>query len=108
QVFADDVGLRSLAFERDDRKQVVCRIPHIGSAAWIMAFRNPIQTEESHHVIDTESTGVSQGRSDRLDEGFVLRAPQLPGCKRRQTPVLPLGVVLIGWRSHGCAGSKTI
>ncbi len=60
------------------------------------AGRHPVEPEQPHDVIESQSPTVAQGAAQGLDPRLVPGLPQPPGIERRQRPILPQGVVAVG------------
>ena len=62
----------------------------------MLAIGNPPQTEQSHYVVDPQPAGVPQGGTDSLDERSIGGRAELRRGKRRQLPVLAVGIEGVG------------
>jgi hypothetical protein len=62
-------------------------IAHIRSGSRVNAVRDPKQSKQSHDVIDAQTTRVTQGSPNGLDEWLVSGGAKLPRHERRQAPL---------------------
>ena len=76
--------------------------------ARLLPSRDPEQPEQSHDVIDAQAAGVAQARANRLHERLVAGTAQPGRHERRQAPVLPLRVELVGRRADAHAAREDI
>ena len=86
----------AMALQGHDAQQIVGRIADVPALPRMLAVGNPPQAEEAHHVIDPQSAGVPQRGPDRLDERLVGGRAEPGGGKRRQLPVLAVGIEGVG------------
>ena len=108
QVFADHQAAVALAFQRHDGEHLIDRVVHVGAALRGAAGRDPEQAHEPHHVVDADRAGAAHAGAQHLDEGLVAGFAQPVGAQRRQAPVLPVGVELVGRRADAGAEREAI
>src|SRR6266481_8315600 len=87
KIFTDDVGFGPLAFQVEHREKLVRGIAHIRSGSRVNAVRDPKQSKQSHDVIDAQTTRVTQGSPNGLDEWLVSSGAKLLRHERRQAPL---------------------
>ena len=71
QIFPDDDAIVADAFESQNAHQVRRAVAHVGALRRGLPFGNPVETEEAHHVVDTERAPVTHGFADGFPEEAV-------------------------------------
>ncbi len=71
QILADDDHPIAHALQRENRKQGLEAIAHIGAVGGIHAVGNPVEPKEAHHVIDAQRAAVPAVLADGLGEQAV-------------------------------------
>ena len=99
EVLTHDDGVGAHRFEREDADQRLVVVAHVGTLGRPGATRDPPQTEQPDHVVDTESARTAQRRLDHPTERLVRRLGEPVGPPRRLRPVLAVLVVGVGWRA---------
>ena len=66
QIFADHNEIAAHAFERQNSHEIVCVVPYVSSLTRLEFFWNPVQAEETHHVVDTQSSSRLRRTANRL------------------------------------------
>ncbi len=101
KIFADHHALVTLAFQRQDRQQIVNRILHIGPVICRFTVRDPPQAQHRHHVVDTQCPAVLHVGAQQVDKRLVRARRHHVRIHRRQAPVLAERAKDIRWRADG-------
>src|SRR5271169_1398355 len=94
------------AFERENRKQVLEAIAHVGAFGGFHAVWNPVQAKEAHDMIDAERPAVPAVLPDGLGKQAVAIFHVAIRVWRRKAPVLAFGRESVGWRAHAAARNE--
>ncbi len=100
EILTDHHGAGAVSLQGQEVEQIVVGVSHVGTLGRTGAGRDPVQPEQTHHVIDTQARAAGEGGSQRRDERLVARGPQLPRNERWQTPILAAVVERVGRRPH--------
>src|SRR5262245_16112800 len=66
QVFADHNDPLADALQRQYTDQVFIAVAHIGAVRRVRAIGNPVEPEETHHMVDAQRARVSAVVADRI------------------------------------------
>ena len=88
EVFTNDERVVTNALERENAQKVLRRICDIHAFRTGSPFRNPEQSEQSHHVVDAQCARMSKAVSDEIDEVPIPISPERSRIDRRKSPVL--------------------
>ncbi|MNI63034.1 hypothetical protein D3C73_1183780 [compost metagenome] len=78
----------TLTFQRQNRKQVVDRIMHVGAVIGGFAVGDPPQTQHRHYMVNTQRPAVLHIGTQQLDKRLVGARGDDMRIHRRQAPVL--------------------
>ncbi|CZW12877.1 Uncharacterised protein [Enterobacter cloacae] len=106
EIFTDHHALMALAFQREDRQQIVNRILHVRAVIGRFTVRDPPQTQHGHHMVDTQRPAVLHVGAQQVDERLVGARRHDVRIHRRQSPVLAERAKDIRWRADG--GFQTV
>ena len=84
--FADHHAFVQIALQRQNIEHILDIISQIGS--FIAVVRNQIQTRQSHHMVDSDRTGIAHIRPQNADKRLVAAFLELKRIKRSQHPLL--------------------
>ena len=108
QVLAHHERAMTAAFERKHADHLAQGIAHVGAFGGAGALGNPVQAREPHHVVDAQAAGVAHVRGHELAEGAEAIGGEAMRNPRRQAPVLPGLVELVGRRAHVHAAREAL
>ncbi len=103
QVLSDHEAALAMAFKGHDAEQVVDAIAHVRALGRRHSVRHPVQARQPHHVVDAQRPGARHVRAQRGRERRVRAFAQALGGERRQAPILPAGIEVVGRGAHAHA-----
>ncbi len=103
QVLADHHAVVALAFEGDDAEHLLDRVADVRAVGGLHPVGHPVEAREPHHMVDAQRARARHVGAQRGDEGRIGAFAQAVGRKRRQPPILPQRVELVGRRAHAHA-----
>ncbi|CZV94286.1 Uncharacterised protein [Enterobacter cloacae] len=101
EIFADHHALMALAFQRQDRQQIVNRILNIRPVIGRLTVGDPPQAQHGHHVVDTQRAAVLHVGAQQVDKRLVGTRRHHVRIHRRQAPVLAERAQNIRWCAYG-------
>ena len=101
EIFTDHHALVTLAFQGQDRQQIVNRILHVCPVIRRFTVRDPPQAQHGHHVVDTQRPAVLHVGAQQVDKRLVGARRHDVWIHRRQAPVLAERPQDIRWRADG-------
>ncbi|MNO99224.1 hypothetical protein D3C76_909900 [compost metagenome] len=101
EIFPDHHAVMALALQRKDGEQIVDRIMHVGPVVGGFTVGDPPQTQDRHHVVDTQRAAVLHVGAQQLDKGLIGAGRNHVRVHRRQAPVLTQRAKNIRWRTDG-------
>src|ERR1043166_154985 len=104
KVFSDDEGLGSNAFQCHDGQQVFKRVLHIRSLRRWLSVWNPKETEEGHHMIQSNGSAESKIIAQQLDYQLIAAGMERAWVDGGQPPILSFWRKRIRWTA--AVGSK--
>ena len=78
----------TLAFQRQNRQQIVDGIVHISAMVGTLSRRDPPQSHQRHHMIDTQRTAVTHTGAQQGDPRLPRALTHYLRIHGRQSPVL--------------------
>ncbi len=108
QVLADDDHPVAHALERENRKQRLEAIAHVGAFGGFHAIGNPVQAKEAHDMIDAQRSAMPAVLADGFGKQAVAVFHVAVRVGRRKAPVLALGREAVGRRAHPAAGHEEV
>ena len=91
QILADDDHPIAHALQRENRKQRLKAIAHVGAFGGFHAIGNPVQAKEAHDMIDAQRSAVPAVLADGFGEQAVRRLrswrSELGGGKPQSCPL---------------------
>ncbi|SAF22454.1 Uncharacterised protein [Enterobacter cloacae] len=88
EIFTDHHALMTLAFQRQDRQQIVNRILHVRPVIRRFTVRDPPQAQHGHHVVNTQRAAVLHVGAQQVDKRLVRARRHHVWIHRRQAPIL--------------------
>src|SRR6185437_4234043 len=98
EIFANDDAMVATTLLADDARELRQRKLHIAAA--VTTARNHEQPREAERMVEPDRAGMPHdGMHQYAHRGTAVRRQRLR-IERRQAPVLPRRIELVGWRAN--------
>ncbi len=102
EILADHHTAVTVAFQRQDRQQVVHWIVDVGAVVRRLAIGYPPQAQHRHDMIDAQRAAARHIGAQHINKGLISARRHHMRVHRRQAPVLAQRSQNIGRRAYRC------